>query len=176
MFSNTFFIHDEKTIAFQAFSVLPGLSIGCFITLLLIMLLCTKCLYTSFRAILVYRSLCPSNCFSSCCRAPEACIQASGRFWLLVLCAYKAVSHHAVGHQMLAYKVLGDSSLPFLVFIKLFIIMLLCTKCLYTSFRGILVEHHLCSSNCLSSCCCAPNACIQASDALEEHLSELGKV
>jgi hypothetical protein len=49
---------------------------------------------------------------------------------------------------MLVYKLQGDFSGPFVVLMRLFLIMLSGIKCLYTSFRAILVDHVLCSYNC----------------------------
>ena len=69
------------------------------------MLLCTKFLHTSFRAILVHRHRCSSNCFSLYRWAPK-CLYTSFR-------------------TILVYTVL--------VVRKTVLIMLLCTKCLYTS-------------------------------------------
>ena len=47
--------------------------------------------------------------------------------------------------QMHVYKLQGDFSLLFFVFLKLFLIMVLGTMCLYTSSRAIVVDHSLCS-------------------------------
>jgi len=119
-----------------------------FIKLFLIMHLCTRCLYTSVGLMLVYPTLCLDNGFSLCCCAPKACTQASEWFWLTVLYIHKTVPHHAVVHQMLVNKLQDDATLSCLVSNKLFLIMLLSTKCLYTSFITILVYGSLCSSNC----------------------------
>jgi len=56
-----------------------ALSLSVFNTLHLFFMLCTKCLYTNFIAILVDRCLFLQNGFSLCWCAPHACIQASVR-------------------------------------------------------------------------------------------------
>jgi hypothetical protein len=83
-----------------------------FIKRFLILLVCATCLYTSFSAILMDRSLGSSSCFISCCRAPSACIQASGRFYFTVFGVYQIASHKCYGHHMLAYKLQDTFSLP----------------------------------------------------------------
>jgi hypothetical protein len=50
-----------------------------------------------------------------------------------------------VMHQTFVYKLQGDVIVSFFAFMKLFLIMMLYTKCLYTSFRAILVDRSLCS-------------------------------
>jgi len=70
-------------------------------------------------------------------------MQASGRFYLTVVCICKTVYHHVVGQHMLVYKLQGGFRIPLFEFIKQFIIMMLRTKCLYTSFRAILVDRPL---------------------------------
>jgi len=109
--------------------------------------LCTRSLYTSVWAIFVDRYMCSSNCFSGSGCAPEACIQASGRFLWTVLCAHKHVSQEVVVHEKLVYKRLGDFCGPLYVFIKLFLRKQLCTRSLYASIWAICVDRAMCSSN-----------------------------
>jgi hypothetical protein len=83
--------------------------------------------------------------FASAVLSPNTCGQDPGRFSWTVLCAQKAVSQHAVVHQMLADKRQGDFSGPSIVFMKTIIKMRLCIRCLYVSARAISVDHPLCS-------------------------------
>jgi len=98
-----------------------------FIKLFLIMVLCTRCLYTSVWAMFVDRYMCSSNCFSGSGCAREACIQASGRCLWTVICAHKSISLEVVVHEKLVYKRLGDVCGPWYVLIKLFLRKRLCT-------------------------------------------------
>jgi hypothetical protein len=63
---------------------------------------------------------------------------------------YKTVSHLAGVRHMIVYKLQCDLNGSFFGLIKLFHIMLSCAKCLYTSFRTILLYRVWCLSNSFS--------------------------
>ena len=65
------------------------------------------------------------------------------RFYTYAECYVFSSVPDVVRHQMLIYKLQGDVHWPFFVFIKLFLSIMLGTKCLYTGFRGILVDRSL---------------------------------
>ena len=75
---------------------------------------------------------------SSHSRRAQRCVLARTgvRSAFFLYCVSFFCAHHGVGHQMLLYKHQGDFSGPFFVMIKLFLQIVLCTKCLYTGFRA----------------------------------------
>ena len=70
-----------------------------------------------------------TNIFLKTFFAPDACMQASGRFVSTILCVHKAVCEDTVVHQMLVYKRLGDFRGPLYVFTNIFVQMHVEPRC-----------------------------------------------